>query len=115
MCVTACPYKKTYYNWSSGKSEKCLLCFPRLETGQAPACMHSCVGRIRYLGVMLYDADKVHEIASCNEQDLIDKQLEIYLNPFDETDIAEEENGIADSTIDAAQNHLCINLLKNGR
>ena len=44
MCVAACPYKKVYYNWSTGKSEKCILCFPRLETGQAPACAHSCVG-----------------------------------------------------------------------
>jgi nitrate reductase beta subunit len=43
-CVAACPYKKTYYNWKTGKSEKCILCFPRLETGQAPACFHSCVG-----------------------------------------------------------------------
>jgi nitrate reductase beta subunit len=23
MCVTACPYKKSYYNWNTGKSEKC--------------------------------------------------------------------------------------------
>jgi nitrate reductase / nitrite oxidoreductase, beta subunit len=37
-CVAACPYKKTYYNWTAGKSEKCILCFPRVETGQAPAC-----------------------------------------------------------------------------
>ncbi|OFX17890.1 MAG: nitrate reductase subunit beta [Bacteroidetes bacterium GWA2_31_9] len=104
MCVTACPYKKTYYNWSSGKSEKCLLCFPRLESGQAPACMHSCVGRIRYLGVLLYDADKIKEIASASENELIDKQLEIYLNPFDANVIKEaKENGIGDSTIDAAQ------------
>jgi len=51
MCVTSCPYKKTYYNWHTGKSEKCILCYPRLESGQAPACMHSCVGRIRYLGM----------------------------------------------------------------
>ncbi len=43
-CVPACPYKKTFYNWTTGKSEKCILCFPRLETGQAPACFHSCVG-----------------------------------------------------------------------
>jgi nitrate reductase beta subunit len=57
-CVAACPYKKTYFNWSTGKSEKCILCYPRLETGQAPACFHSCVGRIRYLGVLLYDAKK---------------------------------------------------------
>ena len=59
MCVAACPYKKVYYNWSTGKSEKCILCFPRLETGQAPACAHSCVGRIRYMGVLLYDADRI--------------------------------------------------------
>ena len=43
MCVTACPYKKSYYNWHTGKSEKCILCYPRLEAGHAPACMHSCV------------------------------------------------------------------------
>ncbi len=104
LCVTACPYKKTYYNWSSGKSEKCLLCFPRLESDQAPACMHSCVGRIRYLGVMLYDADKIKEYASCIEDELIDKQLDIYLNPFDDEVIKKaKKNGIADSTIEAAQ------------
>ena len=33
MCVTACPYKKTYYNWNTGKSEKCILCYPRIEAG----------------------------------------------------------------------------------
>jgi nitrate reductase beta subunit len=104
MCVTACPYKKSYYNWSTGKSEKCILCYPRLETGQAPACMHSCVGRIRYLGVMLYDADRIEEVASAEERDLVDKQMSIYLDPFDEKVIAAaRKNGIADSTIRAAQ------------
>ena len=63
-CVAACPYKKIYFNWQSGKSEKCILCYPRLETGQPPACFHSCVGRIRYLGVLLYDADRIEAAAS---------------------------------------------------
>ncbi|MCB0772981.1 MAG: nitrate reductase subunit beta [Flavobacteriales bacterium] len=104
MCVTACPYKKSYYNWHTGKSEKCILCYPRLESGQAPACMHSCVGRIRYLGVMLYDADRIHEVAASEEKDLVDAQLGIYLDPFDENVIAAAKaNGIADSTIRAAQ------------
>ncbi len=104
MCVTACPYKKSYYNWNTGKSEKCILCYPRLESGQAPACMHSCVGRIRYLGVMLYDADKIHEVASCDEKDLVDKQMAIYLDPFSEEVIeAAKANGMAESTIRAAQ------------
>jgi nitrate reductase beta subunit len=34
MCVSGCPYKKIYYNWSSGKSEKCIFCYPRIEAGQ---------------------------------------------------------------------------------
>ncbi|RIH64221.1 nitrate reductase subunit beta [Mariniphaga sediminis] len=104
MCVTACPYKKVYFNWHTGKSEKCILCYPRLETGQAPACMHSCVGRIRYLGVMLYDADRLKEVASCDEKDLVKKQLDLYLDPNDPEVIAAAKTcGIPDSTIEAAQ------------
>ncbi len=104
MCVTACPYKKTYYNWSTGKSEKCILCYPRIETGQAPACMHSCVGRIRYLGVMLYDADQIEAVASADEVDVVRRQMEMILDPFDPDVIAAAKaNGVADSTIDSAQ------------
>ena len=113
MCVTACPYKKSYYNWNTGKSEKCILCYPRVETGQAPACMHSCVGRIRYLGVMLYDADRIKEIATSSEEDLVSKQIDIYLDPFDQAVIAEaRQNGIADSTIEAAKNSPVFKFVK---
>ena len=105
MCVTACPYKKSYYNWNTGKSEKCILCYPRIEAGYAPACMHSCVGRIRYLGVMLYDADKIHDVASSPEAELVDRHLDIIQDPFDPEVIASAKaNGVADSTIHAAQN-----------
>lgn len=107
MCVTACPYKKTYYNWHTGKSEKCILCYPRLESGMAPACMHSCVGRIRYLGVMLYDADKIHETVAgaATDADLVQRQKDMIMDPFDPDVIAAaKKNGIADSTIRAAQN-----------
>jgi len=104
MCVTACPYKKTYYNWHTGKSEKCILCFPRIEAGLAPACMHSCVGRIRYLGVILYDADKIEQVASSDEQDLVQNHMDIMLDPFDpEVIAAAKANGVADSTIRSAQ------------
>lgn len=104
MCVTACPYKKSYYNWTTGKSEKCLLCYPRLENGETPACMQSCVGRIRYLGVLLYDADKIKEVASCDENDLVEKHKAIYLDPNDPKVIkAARENGVAESTIESAQ------------
>lgn len=104
MCVTACPYKKSYYNWHTGKSEKCILCFPRIEAGLAPACMHSCVGRIRYLGVLLYDASKIEAAINDDTDSLIDRHLDIILDPFDPKVIrAAKMNGVADSTIHAAQ------------
>ncbi|MEV6204009.1 4Fe-4S dicluster domain-containing protein, partial [Streptomyces sp. NPDC051771] len=31
MCVTGCPYKKVYFNHTTGKAEKCSFCFPRVE------------------------------------------------------------------------------------
>ena len=80
MCVSGCPYKKIYYNWKSGKSEKCIFCFPRIEAGQPTVCAETCVGRIRYLGVLLYDADRIEEVASVpNEQDLYPAQLSMFL------------------------------------
>jgi nitrate reductase beta subunit len=104
MCVTACPYKKTFYNWSTGKSEKCILCFPRLETGQAPACFHSCVGRIRYLGGLLYDADRIVEAMSVPDDQLVDAQREMILDPFDpEVRAAALRNGIDERTLEACE------------
>jgi nitrate reductase beta subunit len=103
-CVAACPYKKTYFNWFTGKSEKCILCFPRLETGQAPACFHSCVGRIRYLGVLLYDASRLEEVARLPDDQLVEGQRSLILDPFDPAVIAAaEKNGIPDGVIDSAQ------------
>jgi nitrate reductase beta subunit len=102
-CVSACPYKKTYFNWSSGKSEKCILCYPRLETGQAPACFHSCVGRIRYLGVLLYDADRIAETAGKDDLELVEAQRDIILDPTDPKVIeAARQAGIHDSVLEAA-------------
>jgi len=103
-CISACPYKKVYYNWQTGKSEKCILCYTRLETGQAPACFHSCVGRIRYLGVLLYDAEKIEEIAQLPEDELIEAQRSMILDPNDPQVIAAaKKNGISDGVIEAAQ------------
>ncbi len=103
-CVSACPYKKSYFNWAAGKSEKCILCYPRIETGQAPACFHSCVGRIRYLGVMLYDADRIRETAGLPDDELVDGQRRMILDPRDpEVVRAALAGGMHDSTIEAAQ------------
>ena len=104
FCVSGCPYKKVYFNWSTGKAEKCTLCYPRLETGQPTICSETCVGRIRYLGVVLYDADRVEEAASLpDERDLLPSQLGLFLDPDNPTvREAARRDGIADDWIDAA-------------
>ncbi|MGR9100464.1 MAG: nitrate reductase subunit beta, partial [Gammaproteobacteria bacterium] len=105
MCVSACPYKKIYYNWETGKSEKCVFCYPRIEAGEPTVCSETCVGRIRYLGVLLYDADRIEAAAGCeSEQDLYQQQLDIFLDPFDEAVLAEaRREGIPESWLTAAQ------------
>ncbi len=105
MCVSACPYKKIYFNWKSGKSEKCTLCYPRLEAGQPTTCSETCVGRIRYLGVVLYDADRIEEAASTPEKEgLYDAHLSIILDPKDPEVIEQaRKDGINDEWLEAAR------------
>lgn len=104
FCVSGCPYKKTYYNWKSGKSEKCILCYPRLEMGQTSACFHSCVGRIRYQGVLLYDADRIEEVAKAPQAQLVEAQRSIILDPRDAAvQAGARKNGINDAWLESAK------------
>ncbi|NND22027.1 MAG: nitrate reductase subunit beta, partial [Silicimonas sp.] len=105
MCVSGCPYKKVYYNWSTGKSEKCTLCYPRIESGNPTVCSETCVGRIRYLGVMLYDADKIEVAANAaDKKDLYDAQLDVFLDPNDPVIIeTARADGVPEDWIKAAQ------------
>lgn len=105
FCVSSCPYKKVYFNWQTNKAEKCTLCFPRIEAGLPTICSETCVGRIRYIGLMLYDADRIEAAASAeNEQDLYESQMDIFLDPHDPDVIREaRETGIPEDWIIAAQ------------
>lgn len=105
-CMTGCPYKKVYFNWQTNKAEKCTFCFPRIEAGLPTVCSETCTGRIRYLGVLLYDADRVQEAASMpNERDLYQAQCDLFLDPNDPAVIAQARaDGITEEWIEAAQN-----------
>lgn len=105
MCISGCPYKKIYYNWKTGKAEKCTFCYPRIEVGEPTVCSETCVGRIRYLGVILYDADRIEEAASVeNPEDLYEAQCNIFLDPHDPEVIAQaKRDGIPDNWIEGAQ------------
>lgn len=106
MCISGCPYKKIYYNWNTGKAEKCTFCYPRIENGEPTVCSETCVGRIRYLGVLLYDADRIEQAASVpNEKDLYQSQLDIFLDPKDPEVIeAARQAGIPEAWLEAARN-----------
>jgi nitrate reductase beta subunit len=105
MCVSACPYKKIYYNWQSGKAEKCIFCYPRIEVGEPTVCSETCVGRIRYLGVLLYDADRIEEVASvADEKDLYPAQLSLFLDPHDPKIIEQaRKDGVPEAWLEAAR------------
>jgi nitrate reductase beta subunit len=105
MCVSGCPYKKIYYNWSTGKAEKCIFCYPRIEVGQPTVCSETCVGRIRYLGVLLYDADRIESAASAPDvKELYQAQLGVFLDPFAAKVLDQaRRDGVPESWLKAAQ------------
>ncbi len=117
MCVSGCPYKKVYFNHRTGKAEKCTFCFPRIEVGLPTVCSETCVGRLRYLGLVLYDVDRVLEAAATpDDKDLYEAQRSVLLDPNDpEVVRAAERDGIPHDWIQAAQRspiHALINTFK---
>jgi len=117
FCVSGCPYKKVYFNHRTGKAEKCTLCYPRIENGEPTICSETCVGRLRYLGVVLYDADAVRDAASVrDEQQLYPAQLDILLDPDDpQIQQAAADEGIGHDWIQAAQQSPVYALIKKHR
>ena len=115
FCVTGCPYKKVYFNHKTGKAEKCTFCYPRLELGEPTICAETCVGRLRYIGLVLYDADKVTEAASTpDEKDLYQAQKDLILDPHDpEVIAAATAGGISYDWIKAAQDSPTYKLIKD--
>ncbi len=105
MCISGCPYKKVYFNHRTGKAEKCTMCYPRIEVGLPTVCAETCVGRLRYLGLVLYDADRVAEAASVEDpHELLNAQRSVLLDPHDPAVVeAARAEGIPEDWITAAQ------------
>jgi nitrate reductase beta subunit len=105
FCVSGCPYKKVYFNHQTGMAEKCTLCYPRIEAGLPTICSETCVGRIRYLGIVLYDADRIEAAASVPDpRDLLDAQRDVFLDPHDPAVWAQAaRDGIPDDWLEHAR------------
>ncbi len=50
LCVPACPYDARFLNPETGTVSKCTFCQPRIDAGQPPACVGTCVGRALVFG-----------------------------------------------------------------
>lgn len=114
-CVSGCPYKKVYFNWKTGRAEKCIFCYPRVEAGLTTLCAHTCVGRIRYVGIFLYDADQISSVASrALDHDVYPALLEIILDP-DDPAIRQKaaSDGIGASVLEAARRSPVYKLSKS--
>ncbi len=61
-CIEACPYKKIYFNAVTGRSQKCIFCYPRLEKGTVNACAAQCPGRIRFVGLLDDPEGPIHKL-----------------------------------------------------
>jgi nitrate reductase beta subunit len=61
-CIQACPYKKIYFNRALNKSQKCILCYPRVEKDLPPVCVEVCPGQIRQFGDLEDPKSVVHRL-----------------------------------------------------
>ncbi|MCI0476369.1 MAG: 4Fe-4S dicluster domain-containing protein [Anaerolineales bacterium] len=49
-CISACPYQARYFDETRQVVDKCSACAHRLDVGQPPACVETCVGGSRHFG-----------------------------------------------------------------
>jgi len=63
-CAAACPYKKIYFNHQRGISQHCIMCYPRLEDGVAPACARQCPGRVVFVGYLDDEAGPINKLVN---------------------------------------------------
>jgi nitrate reductase beta subunit len=83
MCVSGCPYKKIYYNWQSGKAEKCIFCYPASKPASPP-----CARKPAWAASATWACCCTTPTASSrppaeHDRDLYQAQLDIFLDPHD--------------------------------
>ena len=104
-CIPSCPYKKVFYNWKTNKAEKCTFCYPRLENGLPSVCTDTCVGRIRYMGILLYDMDAVLDATKTSDPKMIyTHMLDVIKDPNEPAVIeSARKSGISEAVLNAAK------------
>ena len=76
MCISVAPHKDLF-QLEERASPRSAFLLSAHRGRYAHGVFGTCVGRIRYLGVLLYDADKILGWPPPSEQDLYEKQLSV--------------------------------------
>ncbi|MEK6988603.1 MAG: sulfate reduction electron transfer complex DsrMKJOP subunit DsrO [Candidatus Thermoplasmatota archaeon] len=63
-CIEACPYGARYLNPVQKTADKCTLCVHRLEAGQVPACVATCIGGALTVGDLNDPTSEVSQLVS---------------------------------------------------
>lgn len=61
-CMVSCPYNIRFPNPYRRTADKCTFCAHRVDRGQKPACVESCVGKARIFGNILDPKSEVAKI-----------------------------------------------------
>ncbi len=76
LCVEACPYGARFYNPELEQADKCNFCLPRLERGEQPACVETCITSCRHFGDLEDpNSDVVKHLAGSRPLESVDAQL----------------------------------------
>jgi nitrate reductase beta subunit len=101
--VSACPYSKVFFNWATGKAEKCTYCAPLTGQGEQAVCFRNCPTGVFVSGPVLYDADRIHEVAAGEHGGGIDAIRELILDPNESSvAAAARRNGIPERSLEEA-------------
>ena len=67
LCIAACPYDARYLHHEKGVVNKCTFCVNRIDKGLKPACVITCVGRVRTFGDLNDKNSEVFKKLNSNE------------------------------------------------
>lgn len=70
-CMQACPYDARFFDEHRGVADKCSFCVHRLDAGQPPACVETCVGGARHAGDLNDPQSEVSRLLAANSHRVI--------------------------------------------
>ena len=71
-CIDACPYPGVlWHDFDDGSTEKCTLCYHRIDEGKDPACVYHCPGKALYFGDINDSKSEISQRLEANRKYLL--------------------------------------------